>query len=141
MQRQIKLSFEHYKKMFTAKRAPQSPFQNVVGQTPDSAVFTQLFNPYMPMSNFIASFKTLAARNQKSFYSAVKNTCLIVKDDKGQKLVASRDLLNKYAQTLKQESSVMAKWESQDPRTIQWTAYDDHDNSRIENVYQEFVEK
>merc|ERR1712130_584084 len=135
------MSFEHYKKLFTTKRAPQSPFHNVAGQTPESAVFQQLFNPYMPMANFIASFKTLASRNQHSFYSAVKNTCLIVKDAKGQRLVASRDLLNKYAQTLKQEAKVTAKWESQDPRTIQWTAYKDVDNLRIESVYQEFINK
>merc|ERR1712228_892319 len=121
MMRQIKLSFDHFRKICTVKSLSRSlPFGNVSG---DNSAFSKLFNPYMPLKNFMASFKTLAARNQTSFFNA------------------SRDLLNKYATTLKSEAAQNAVWESQDPRTVQWTKYTEHDMVRIESVYQNFVDK
>ena len=134
MTRQIKLSFEHFRQLFTAKKPATTPFNGLnESLAADSVAFTQLFDPYMPLANFLASFKTLAARNQDSFLRAVKNTCLVVADAQQpvQLLVSSRELLNKLP----------AKWESQDPRTIQWMAYSDADTARIEAGYQAFVDR
>merc|ERR1711933_686657 len=94
----------------------------------------------MPMKNFMASFKTLAARNQNSFYNAVKNVCKVIRTAKDDKLlIASKDLLNKYATTLNVEAKQNGTWESQDPRTMQWTKYRETDMVRIESMYQSFI--
>lgn len=72
MTRQIKLSFEHFRQLFTAKKPAATPFTGLnEALAADGVAFTQLFDPYMPLSNFLASFKTLAERNQSSFLRAV----------------------------------------------------------------------
>merc|ERR1712129_261320 len=104
----------------------------------DGMTFSKIFNPYMPMKNFMNSFKTLAARNPNSFLDAVKNVCKVIR--KGDALmIACKDLLNKYATSLTIEAKQSGIWESQDPRTTQWKKYNDNDMVCIESAYQEFV--